>query len=114
MVYVYSMDSRFLTLPFSLANSYPPATPVFYRALFCVAPALQLLMVWMWNKQYGYVTMFAVVLPLAPLLALIRCLAEIFIDHQKLLRCRRPPYIDRSVGHALRQRSLLIVFLCVF
>ena len=39
--------------------------------------------------------MFAVVLPLAPLLALIRCLAEIFIDHQKLLRCRRPPYIDR-------------------
>ncbi|CAN0101210.1 unnamed protein product, partial [Hapterophycus canaliculatus] len=40
--------------------------------------------------QYGYVTMFAVALPLAPLLALLRCLAEIYIDHHKLLRCRRP------------------------
>eukprot|EP00903_Cladosiphon_okamuranus_P008980 g8591.t1 len=46
--------------------------------------------------QYGYVTMFAVAFPLAPLLALVRCLAEIYIDHRKLLRCRRPAYIDRS------------------
>lgn len=48
--------------------------------------------------QYGYVTMFAVAFPLAPLLALVRCVAEIYIDHQKLLRCRRPAYIDRWVG----------------
>lgn len=48
-------------------------------------------------KQYGYVTMFAVAFPLAPLLALIRCLAEIYIDHQKLVRSRRPPYVDRLV-----------------
>ncbi|CAN0274987.1 unnamed protein product, partial [Ectocarpus fasciculatus] len=34
--------------------------------------------------QYGYVTMFAVAYPLAPLLALVRCLAEIYIDHRKL------------------------------
>lgn len=47
------------------------------------------------HGQYGYVTMFAVAFPLAPLLALIRCLAEIYIDHQKLLQCRRPAYIDR-------------------
>lgn len=45
--------------------------------------------------QYGYVTMFAVAYPLAPLLALVRCLAEIYIDHRKILRCRRPAYVDR-------------------
>ncbi|CAM9672917.1 unnamed protein product, partial [Choristocarpus tenellus] len=45
---------------------------------------------------YGYVTMFAVAFPLAPLLALVRCLAEIHIDHDKITKCRRPPYINRS------------------
>lgn len=47
--------------------------------------------------QYGYLAMFAVVFPLAPLLALLRCVAEIYIDHRKLLRCRRPPYVDRYI-----------------
>ncbi|CAM9711227.1 unnamed protein product, partial [Phaeothamnion confervicola] len=46
--------------------------------------------------QYGYVTMFAVAFPLAPLLALLNNLVEFSTDQRKLMRSRRPPLDLRS------------------
>lgn len=60
-------------------------------------------------KQYGHVTMFAVAFPLAPLLALLRCLVEIYIDHQKLVRSRRPSHVDRSVVFGENTAGVVVV-----
>jgi hypothetical protein len=51
--------------------------------------------------QYGYVTMFAVVFPIAPALAYLNNLMEAKVDFLKLANCRRPPLQDRSVCLAL-------------
>lgn len=48
--------------------------------------------------QYGYVTMFAVVFPIAPALAYLNNLMEAKVDFLKLTNCRRPPLQDRSVS----------------
>jgi hypothetical protein len=45
--------------------------------------------------QYGYVTMFAAVLPVAPALALLNNLFEAKVDLAKLLKSRRIPLHDR-------------------
>ncbi len=46
--------------------------------------------------QFGYVTMFAAVLPIAPALAMVNNKMEIKVDFLKLSGCRRPDIIDRS------------------
>ena len=46
--------------------------------------------------QYGYVTMFVVVFPLGPLLALLNNILEEKVDKYKLSISRRPHYSDRS------------------
>mmetsp|Transcript_3345 Transcript_3345/g.5234 ORF Transcript_3345/g.5234 Transcript_3345/m.5234 type:complete len:960 (+) Transcript_3345:112-2991(+) len=46
--------------------------------------------------QFGYVTMFAVVFPIAPALALLNNMMEAKVDFVKLSRSRRPPLTDRS------------------
>jgi hypothetical protein len=48
--------------------------------------------------QYGYVTMFAVVFPIAPALAYLNNLMEAKVDFLKLASCRRPPLQDRFVS----------------
>lgn len=48
--------------------------------------------------QYGYVTMFVVVFPIAPALAYVNTLLEAKVDFFKLLNCRRPPLQDRSAS----------------
>ena len=45
--------------------------------------------------QYGYVTMFAAALPVAPLLALLNNIFEANVDLTKMLKCRRIPLHDR-------------------
>lgn len=47
--------------------------------------------------QYGLVTMFAAVLPVAPALALVNNMFEAKVDLAKLLKCRRIPLRDRCV-----------------
>ena len=46
--------------------------------------------------QYGYVTMFAVAFPLAPVLALANNILEPYVDLFKLSKCRRPQVVNRS------------------
>ncbi|CAM9365447.1 unnamed protein product [Phaeothamnion confervicola] len=49
--------------------------------------------------QFGYCTMFAVVFPLAPLMALLNNVAEYHIDLSKLLGGRRPPaFVAGNIG----------------
>ena len=48
--------------------------------------------------QYGFVTMFVVGFPLAPLCALINNVIEIQIDSHKVLVSRRRPYTVRAHG----------------
>ena len=45
--------------------------------------------------QYGFITMFAAVLPIAPALALANNLFEARIDLEKLLKSRRMKLRDR-------------------
>ena len=46
--------------------------------------------------QYGYITMFAVAFPIAPLLAYMNNLMEAKVDFMKLKACRRPNIVNQT------------------
>jgi hypothetical protein len=63
--------------------------------------------------QYGYITMFAVAFPIAPLLAYLNNLMEAKVDFIKLKGCRRPNIVNQTTIGGWYQCLNIITFASV-
>ena len=63
--------------------------------------------------QYGYITMFAVAFPIAPLLAYLNNLMEAKVDFMKLKGCRRPSIVNQTTIGGWYQCLNIITFASV-